>query len=66
MDPLPYRAAPGGPTTLPTAEVTDNDALGCYSANHFLTTSLGEKYPDIERRHLPPGGHSDIDERRST
>jgi len=33
------------PAKLPIVEETDIDAVGFYSANHFVITSLGEKYP---------------------
>jgi ribosomal protein S18 acetylase RimI-like enzyme len=43
------RSAPPG---APIVGETDNDALGFYSATGFVITSLGEKYPGVERFHL--------------
>ena len=40
------RAAPAG---LPIVAETDQDAAGFYAANDFTVTSLGEKYPGVER-----------------
>ena len=33
------------PARLPVIEATDKDAVGFYTANDFVTTSLSEKYP---------------------
>jgi hypothetical protein len=33
------------PARLPVVEATDKDAVGFYTANDFVTTSLSEKYP---------------------
>lgn len=52
-DPSPCRAAfRRSPAKLPIVDETDKDAVGFYSANHFVITSLGEKYPGIERLRL--------------
>jgi ribosomal protein S18 acetylase RimI-like enzyme len=40
------RAVPAG---LPILAETDQDAVGFYAANNFAITSLGEKYPGVER-----------------
>ena len=40
------RAVPAG---LPIVAETDHDAVGFYAANNFAITSLGEKYPGVER-----------------
>ena len=40
------RAVPAG---LPMVAETHQDAVGCYAANNFAVTSLGEKYPGVER-----------------
>ena len=40
------RAVPAG---LPIVAETDQDAVGFYAANNFAVTSLGEKYPGVER-----------------
>ena len=40
------RAFPAG---VPIVAETDEDALGFYTANDFTATSLGEKYPGVER-----------------
>jgi hypothetical protein len=37
------------PARLPVIEATDKDAVGFYTANDFVTTSLSEKVPGIER-----------------
>lgn len=34
---------------LPIVAETDNDAVNFYAANNFTVTSLGEKYPGVER-----------------
>ena len=36
------------PARLPLIEATDKDAVGFYTANDFVTTSLSEKYSGIE------------------
>ena len=36
------------PARLPVIEATDKDAVGFYTANEFVTTSLSEKYSGIE------------------
>ena len=45
---------------LPMSAETDSDAVGFYRANGFTITSLGEKYPGVERfqavRHPAPDG----------
>lgn len=38
-----------GGSRLPIVAETDSDAAGFYAANHFTITSLGEKYPGVER-----------------
>jgi GNAT superfamily N-acetyltransferase len=43
------RAVPAG---LPIVAETDRDAVGFYAANNFTITSLGEKYPGVERFHV--------------
>ena len=40
------RAVPAG---LPIVAETDQDAVGFYTSNNFAVTSLGEKYPGVER-----------------
>jgi GNAT superfamily N-acetyltransferase len=40
------RAVPAG---LPIVAETDQDAVGFYAANNFAVTSLGEKYPGVQR-----------------
>jgi hypothetical protein len=40
------------PASLPIVELTDKDAVACNSANDFVITPLGKKYPDIERFRL--------------
>jgi GNAT superfamily N-acetyltransferase len=37
------------PSRLPIEAETDVDAVGFYTANGFTATSLGEKYPGVER-----------------
>jgi ribosomal protein S18 acetylase RimI-like enzyme len=37
------------PPELPIAAETDHDAVAFYAANGFVVTSLGEKYPGVER-----------------
>lgn len=37
--------------TLPIVAETDNEAIAFYAANDFTITSLGEKYPGVERFH---------------
>ena len=49
------------PARLPLIEATDKDAVGFYTANDFVTTSLSEKYSGIEssactRMRLPTAG----------
>ena len=39
------------PARLPLIEATDKDAVGFYTANDFVTTSLNEKYSGIESSH---------------
>ena len=36
------------PARLPLIEATDKNAVGFYTANDFVTTSLREKYSGIE------------------
>ena len=43
------RSAPLG---APIVGETDNDALGFYAATGFVITSLGERYPGVERFHV--------------
>ena len=38
---------------LPLIEATDKNAVGFYTANDFVTTSLSEKYSGIEAPHAP-------------
>ena len=40
------RAVPAG---LPIVAKTDQDAVRFYTSNNFAVTSLGEKYPGVER-----------------
>jgi ribosomal protein S18 acetylase RimI-like enzyme len=40
------------PAGLPIVAETDKDAVGFYTANNFVVTSLGEKYPGVERFHV--------------
>ena len=52
---------------LPVVEASDKDAVGFYTANDFVTTSLSEKYSGIESSacttmRLPPAVSSAIDE----
>jgi hypothetical protein len=51
---------------LPIVEETDKDAVGFYSANDFVITSLGEKYPGIERFRLHLDALADTGEHPST
>ena len=37
---------------LPIVAETDKDAVGFYAANNFTITSLGDKYPGVERFHV--------------
>jgi hypothetical protein len=37
--------------TLPLIAETDADSVGLYTATGFIVTSLGEKYPNVERFH---------------
>jgi hypothetical protein len=54
------------PAKLPILEDTDIDAVGFYSANHFVITSLGETYPGIERLRLHLDALADTGEHPST
>jgi hypothetical protein len=66
-DPSPCRAAfRRSPAKLPIVDETDKDAVGFYSANHFVITSLGEKYPGIERLRLHLDALADTGDRPST
>jgi hypothetical protein len=44
---------------LPIVGQTGKDAVGFYSASHFVITSLGEKYPGIECLRLHLDAHAD-------
>jgi hypothetical protein len=44
--PAVRQSVPGGP---PIVAETDGEALGFYVANGFDVTSLGEKYPGVDR-----------------
>jgi len=66
-DPSPCHAAiRRSPAKLPIVDETDKDAVGFYSANHFVITSLGEKYPGIERLRLDLDALADTGEHPST
>jgi hypothetical protein len=54
------------PAKLPILEETDIDAVGFYSAMHFVITSLGETYPGIERFRLHLDALADTGEHPST
>jgi ribosomal protein S18 acetylase RimI-like enzyme len=43
------------PRGLPITAETDADAVGFYRSNGFAITSLGEKYPGVERFHVALG-----------